>query len=165
MSLLIVRMRRRVPLMVQLTAMIDIFAMIVIFLVKGTVIGVTEVTVPDGLHLPTSISKENVEAAPRVLISNGEVFESIFSQTYAVGLFHPTPTGAEDPRVAELRGKARGYLASLTPAARSTLLLNVIADRATPYRQIFDVIRLFREAGFETLLFVAAGPEGAQESK
>ena len=35
--------------------------------------------------------------------------------------------------------------------------LNFVADQDTSYQDIFDVLAVFRESGFNTVLFVATG--------
>ena len=71
-------------------------------------------------------------------------------------IFRPAPV--PDPRLLKLKQDLKIFVQKLAPEARSSgVLLNVMADRQTPYRDIFDTVRVFRETGFETLLFVATG--------
>jgi biopolymer transport protein ExbD len=152
--------RRRTVLELQLTAMIDIFSMIVIFLIFGTVFGATELPIPRGLRVPTSFSDENVSRAPRLVIGSREVRTSISQEPLSIDLFRPNRS--EDLRIAKLKEKLKDYVAGLPQETRdSGVLLNVIADREAPYRDIYDVITVFRQAGFEALVFVASG-EGSK---
>ena len=49
----------------------------------------------------------------------------------------------------------KSYLAALPKESKSTgHTLNVIADKDLEYKVLFDVIRAFRVAGFESLLFI-----------
>lgn len=131
--------------------------------------GVNDLPIPAEMRLPMSISKESVESAPRIVIGKKEVSESMFSETIPLSSFSNDGRGKNDGKIAELKARLRGYVSALAPEARkSGVLLNVLADQETPYRHVFDVIKVFREAGFEALLFVAQGPDetgGAQEAK
>lgn len=165
------RKTRRQPLELQLTAMIDIFTMIVIFLVMGTVIGVSEVSVPPNLKLPKSFSVEALDSAPQLIVdrkTDGPQPETVIrlkSLSAETAELEPIPledfrpaVSASKPRILDLKAKLKERLAKLTPEQRAGgVLLNVVADKATPYADLFDVIKVFREAGFESLLFVATG--------
>lgn len=152
MDSLIPARKRRLPISIQLTAMIDIFAMIIIFLMKGAVFGSLDIAIPENVRVPESVSKEAAESAPRVVIASGRV------------RFDAAPAASaplQDYGSEQIREALAGYVRELPSQARSAgVLLNVVADRETPYRSVYDVIRVFRQAGFETMLFVATGREG-----
>jgi biopolymer transport protein ExbD len=154
---LLPRKERRRPLELQLTAMIDIFSMIVIFLILGTVFGASEIILPKNLSLPRSISKEGVESAPRVVIERDRVTTNITEGTLGLELFRGD-SAATHPSVVAMRRGIKEYLKSHPKNDKNpSHLLNIIADGEAAYRDIFDVVKLFREEGFETLLFVAMG--------
>ena len=151
--------RRRRIFSLQLTAMIDVFALIVIYLIKGTFFGSTDVNVPSDMRLPTSFSKENVETAPTVVISGGQVQLSMRPSKIALAAFDPKLREEKETRI--LRAELKGLVNKIPAhAVKSGVLLSVVADAATPYRDVFNVIRLMRESGFEAMLFIASGPEG-----
>jgi biopolymer transport protein ExbD len=153
--MLIPRKPRREMLTLQLTAMIDVFSILTIFLIKGTVFGVSDVSMPDTMKLPESVSKESVESAPQVLITKDSVQVSILAEPLPLTAF----SKANDPAIVALKEQLKAYVKSLPPEAKSSgVLLNVISDRETPYRNVFDTVKVFREAGFETLLLVAVAP-------
>lgn len=145
---------RRRPLELQLTAMIDVFSMIVIFLIFGTVFGAADMVIPPGMRIPKSQSKEGIESAPRVSVESKVVRLSLVPDAFPTADFHD----------AAQREKIRARLAPLLekykpqkPGAVSAL--NLVADRDAPYGDIFDVVSLFRGLGFNTILFVATGGE------
>lgn len=164
---------RREPLELQLTAMIDIFTMIVIFLVMGTVIGVADVTVPKGAKLPKSSSVESLDAAPQVIFNtqdtpNGKITTTIELKAFsaemkafppiAVEDFRPRMDDGKNAKIEDLKVALRKTISRLSSEQRKGgVLLNVVADQATSYRDLYDVVKVFREAGFESLLFVASG--------
>jgi biopolymer transport protein ExbD len=144
------RHRRREPLELQLTAMIDIFAMLVIFLLKSSVFGVVDVQVPQQIKLPESFSKETVETTPKVLISEETVGVPFIDRS--------------DVPLNQLEGikpELKAYLAKQPKDASSVAAtLSVIADKGVPYRKIYDVVKVFRESGFGNVMFIASGKNG-----
>ncbi|OFZ18778.1 MAG: hypothetical protein A2X94_06160 [Bdellovibrionales bacterium GWB1_55_8] len=150
---------RRNIFSLQLTAMIDVFALIIIYLVKGTFFGVSDVQIPKDLHLPTSFSKEAVETAPSAVIGGGEVRISMIPRGIALPLFDPNAKDQNGVRA--LRQELKTVVANLpSHALKSGVLLSVVADAETPYRDIFNVVKVMRESGFEAMLFIASGPGG-----
>ncbi len=145
---------RREPMSLQLTAMIDIFSMIVIFLILGTVSGAAEIEFPEGFLLPSSLSKENAESAPHLMISLEKVEFKALKLEYPIENFLGEAS-SESPALVELTQKLKDYAKGLPITSKSSgLLLNVMADERVTYDKVFDVLRVFRGSGFETLLFV-----------
>jgi len=144
---------RKEPISLQLTAMIDVFSMIVIFLILGTVFGASEVVLPGGIKLPSSISKEGMDTAPRIVIHKGKVTSNFFKDTYDLARFQ-APEGSAV--LSALQKELKQYAKPLT-SGEGPKLLSTIADRETEYQEVFSVVRVFRLAGFETLMFVATG--------
>lgn len=147
--------RKKRPLLVlQLTAMIDIFSLIVIFLIKGTVFGETDIAVPEKMKLPRSVSKESIENAPRVVIDGSSVMISALGKSFPLSLFRPAT--ADPAELVTLKAKLKDYVSKLPKNVwKSGVLLNVVADQHAPYMDIFDTIRVLRQCGFETILFIA----------
>lgn len=152
---LIDRKHRREPIELQLTPMIDVFSMLVIFLIKGTVFGVSDISTPPTMKLPESVSKEAAESAPQVAIDGDKVRVSLVKDEIPLAAFRQPGS----PQIEELKKQLKAYIGLLPPQARgSGVLLNVVADKAAPYQDVFDTVKVFRSAGFETLLFVATAP-------
>lgn len=134
--------------------LIDVSALIIIFLIMGAVFGDTSITVPAGLEVPKSLSKETAEHAASVVIGKTDVQASFLPDAAALSLFN----GPANDRRTEYVAKLKDFVQKLPPEMRKGgVLLNVIADKGTPYKDIFDVVGVFREAGFQSLLFVARG--------
>ena len=140
-------------IVLNVVALIDICSLIIIFLVMGAFFGESSVSIPNNLVIPKSVSKESVENAPSLTIADNEVRTS----------FGVSPLGLDSFR--KQTGELRTYKASLkkfvdsipADARQSGVLINVIADKTTPYRDIFEVIKVFRESGFQSMLFIAQG--------
>jgi biopolymer transport protein ExbD len=156
--------KRRNPLELQLTTLIDIFTLIVIFLVMGTVFGAADMSVPKDMRVPRSFGKESVESAPQVVINQNEVTVVALAKEFQ-DQAKPIPlsefrrgSGVATPALEPLKKLLKDHIAKLpNEIKKQGTLLNVIADRDAKYPDVFEVIRVFREAGFETLLFVAMG--------
>ena len=145
---------RREPLALQLTAMIDIYSMIVIFLILGTVNGAADLALPSDLRLPRSMSQESMDAAPRLIFTGDQIQFPVADVRGPVDAFRHV----DGPELAGIRDTLKAYVDRLPPAAKTAgTLLNVVADRDTPYADIFDVVKVFREVGFDTLLMVTVG--------
>ena len=154
MSDLSFKTRRREPLSLQLTAMIDIFSMIVIFLILGSVTSSEEMHFSSEIEVPKSYSKESLESAPQVIVQNDEVLFDVLKLRLPTSKFGSVDDDAE---LEAFRAQLKDYVSKLpTTSKTSGILLSVIADRKIPYKKIFDVIKVFRESGFQTLLFVTA---------
>jgi biopolymer transport protein ExbD len=151
------RRRKRPPINLPLTAMIDIFSLMVIFLIKGTVFGAVDVSTA-GIKLPISISKESIESAPQVLISTEKVKIPSVGGEFPLELFRPGSSGDGSAEAATLKLQLKAFVANMPREAKTSgVLLNVVADKSIPYQNIFDTVKFFRDCGFETLLFVATG--------
>ncbi len=158
--------RRRTVLPLQLTAMIDIFAMMIIFLMKGTVLSAVEISVPEGIKLPKSESRELIDPTPRVLIRGDEVQVSFIGRSVPLELLRASraPGSLEEKTpLSPIREEIGRYRASVSmKQGTANLPLGILADQDTPYQNVFDVVRFFHQEGFETLEFIARGEEGEQ---
>lgn len=135
----------------NLTALIDISALIVIFLIMGTVFGQSSIEVPSILDLPKSDSKDSVNAAPQIVIVKDEVEVNFLNIKMKVSEFQGSQT-------ADLQDKVKKYLESRPKnKIQPDVLLNVIADKETPYSVLYSVLKPFRVSGFESVLFIARG--------
>ena len=153
---------RREPIELQLTAMIDIFAMLIIFLIKGTVFGNVDVHFPETLALPKSVSKESVEPGPEVIIEGDQVQVTFLNQNIRLAAFQD-PTGSS-PEIIKLHQQLRNSLTTPSPKGKhKSKTLNFVADRETPYNQLFDVMKVFRESGYESVLLIATGNSDGQK--
>lgn len=149
------RTHRKELIALNLTALIDICAILIIFLVLGTVFGESGISLPKNLRIPQSSNTAQVQNAPIVTIVGQTVTLSIDTQKVSLEEYRP---GAESDSLAIQRQSIREYLNGL-PAdiKKSGYLLNIVADSSTSYRDIFDVLRFYRDSGFQSILFLATG--------
>jgi biopolymer transport protein ExbD len=149
--------QRKEIIVLNVVALIDICSILIIFLIMGTVFGESSVIVPDNLQVPLSSNKDTVTQAPQVTLQAGQV---------KLWLERVPPLSIEDFRREEgvakaltlLRPEIEKYIQEL-PAdlKKSGVLMNVLADRETSYKDIFEVVTVFRSLGIESILFVAQG--------
>lgn len=151
-----IRKSRRNILIPQLTPLIDVFTIIIIFLILGSFFSKADVIFPKGMILPKSKNKESPLTAPQVQIREKTIWFSVTRKEYPLELFQRADRGMNQKDV--LRGEIRRYISDLPKRLKvGGILLNVAADQATPYRNLFDVLQFFRSSGFQTTLFVAEG--------
>lgn len=159
---LFIRRPRRQPLELNLTPMIDIFSMLVIFLILGAMHGQSGMELPASLLLPESNSKESAELAPQLILTP----ERVEFRPLGIALPASAFENASDGSVAEienLKSRLAEYTKTLPASVTGAgLLLNVISDKNMPYRKLYNILGVFRESGFETLLFVTQ-PERKSE--
>ena len=155
--------KKREPFELQLTAMIDIFSMLVIFLIFGTVIGAAEMIFPPTVKVPRSASKESTESAPQVVIGESGVIVTTdgIVEIPLNDFFSTTPESTK--KIEDLGTSLVAYVSKLPESKRKAgAVLNIIGDKELSYQQIFDVLKVFRAAGFESLLFIAQGEAPAK---
>lgn len=141
-------------IVLNLTSLIDICAILIIFLVMGTVIGQEEVTVPPEFKFPKSLNKEILENAPQVIIFNDEIEFKFLNKKFPINTFR-----GKDPREAKkISAEVKQYIETIPVKVRGAgILLNLVADRHIPYSIIYDLSKFLRQSGFQSILFVAEG--------
>jgi biopolymer transport protein ExbD len=145
---------RREPMDLQLTSLIDVFSLLVIFLVLTSVFGASDLSFPSEIKLPKSKSEESVESGPTVVITSQEV--KLSSPLLSVPLEEfELQKASTSPSIAEMKSKISEELAKSNATTNSPRQLSVIADHKTSYQTVFNVIALLRTAGYESLLLIA----------
>lgn len=149
------RRRQKDIITLNLTALIDICSILIIFLIMGSVFGESSVYQPVNLKMPRSSNTAQVQSAPQVTIHDGKVTLSIDDSKASLEEFRPQ---TQSENLAIQRQAIREYLASLpNDIKKSGYLLNIVADATTPYKDVYDVLRFYRDSGFQSILFVATG--------
>lgn len=147
---------RRSIIVLNVVPLIDISAMIIIFLIMGAIFGDSSVNVPTDIILPRSDNKEQVNNAPQVSISGGKVqFNLMPNISFSESDFN-IKNNSES--IVLLKERIKKYIEQLPISEKSQgVLLNIVADKMTPYKLVYDVLSVFRSAGFQSILFVAEG--------
>ena len=145
---------RKANATLQLAPMIDIFTLIIVFLLQSTVIGTTSVTFPPDLNPPQSKSVEDLENSPSVEIYSDRVEFKPSNTKIPVEVF----LNDSGKKLESEKAAIQSYLQKSGDIQKTeTNHLNVIADRSTNYELIFQVVKFFKESGFHSVLFIAQG--------
>jgi biopolymer transport protein ExbD len=140
----------------QLTSMIDIFTLIIVFLMKGTVIGGSSVDFPKDMRAPTSMSKEGLETSPQVVIFNNEVEFKMINLKISIEQLKQGNSVDYQKTMKSLSE----YLVGLSGENKNLMSqINILADGQSPYANIFSVVKILRIAGYTSMLFIAHGEE------
>ena len=134
----------------QLAALIDVLAILIIFLVAGTVMGTSSLQIPENLKLPKSLSREALETAASVAITNDRILFSYRNQGYDLTQVLSPAANQEQER---FRTNLSAYLADTKTNVINYVQL--IADQATPYSRIYDVVSFLRKSGIESVMFIS----------
>lgn len=138
-------------------ALIDICSILIIFLIKGAYFGQTSIDAPADLVFPVSVNRDDVMQAPQVLVFNNKVKSNIVEGEYSVEKFREQAARTE---LEDYKRKIEAYVQKLpSDQKKDGVYLNVVADKETSYRDVFDVLQFYRAAGFESVLFVAEGSQ------
>ncbi len=146
----------------QLAPLIDIFVLIIIFLIKGTVMSNASITPPGDLKPALSKSPEGLEPAGQVYISPSEVYFSMVNEKIPIAEFMQQ---IQENTIEKLSGrsmmvsqKLKAYLVAIPDSEKkSGILMNFLADAGTDYKTVFEIAKYCREIGFQNILFVAQG--------
>lgn len=151
----LVKKHRREILVLNVIPLIDICSMIIIFLIMGTIFGESSIDIPPEVFVPKSNIKDSAENAPRVVILNKQVDAHFLNKKIDLEHFHAGDNVAENHL-----NEVKKYVSEIPKEVKlSGALLNVVADKNTPYKNIFAVVKLYRQAGFDSVLFVTLGEQ------
>lgn len=150
------KLHRKEIITLNVVALIDVSSILIIFLIMGAIFGESAVIPPPEIEMPRSSNKDTVMNAPQVSIMKDAVRVSISPLDIPLSAFRESDVDSKE--IKELKTQIQKYLKEM-PAdlKKSGTLVNVVADRRSPYQDIFDVVSFFRIAGFESILFIAQG--------
>lgn len=145
---------RRYPLALQLAPMIDIFVLIIVFLLKSTIVADVSIVFPREMHPPMSKSKQGLETFPEVVVTETEVIVGIIHEN--INLADVDKLG--ESRMNELKSKVEQYVKSKDEAVRSQAThINLITFRGNNYKNVFASVKFLRRIGFQSVAFIAEG--------
>ena len=142
--------KRSNVIILQLAPMIDIFVLIIVFLIRGTVLEETAVQKPEGVNLAQSISKERSEASPQVIISSDKVEFKMIEQVRPLKESKEDDVNPRDPIFHAFK-----KFQDENKDVENSTHINVISDRGTTYKVLYNVVKILRISGFQSMLFVA----------
>ncbi len=140
---------------VNLTPIMDIFSVLIIFFVKANVLSANAVEVPANVKVPKSISSETVETAPEVMLYNDEVNLKIINRTVKIDDLIKTK-GELNDRGRYVYIELKKYIESFKIENQDFgLTVNFVSSNETSYKKIYDVVDFLKSAGFKNVLFIA----------
>lgn len=144
--------KRKLIIQLQLAPMIDVFVLIIVFLLKGTILEESAIILPPGVELAQSASKETSQVAPQVVITKDKVIFKMIDKEKSIEEFAKEDFNARDPIIDEFKN-----FLLINKDVEGTELINVISDSSTSYKIVYNVVKLLRTSGFQSMLFVAEG--------
>lgn len=145
---------RRFPLRLQLAPMIDIFFLIIIFLLKATIVADVSIVFPREMHPPLSHSKESLETYPEVVVTETEIIMGMIHETLNIKDLEKL----DDKKLSELSYKVENYVKTKGEAVRgSAMHINLITYRGNNYKNVFASVKFLRRIGFQSVAFIAEG--------
>lgn len=150
------RKKKASVIALQLAPMIDIFTLVIVFLLKGTVLSETVISNPESVQLAKSDSQETTELAAEVYIKPDHVEFKMINENVPLQVFQNEVLDLNDQMLIKLKK----FIDDNGKIAGNTLKqVNVVADYKTNYKTIFHVVRMLRLAGFQAMLFIAEGEQ------
>lgn len=145
---------RRFPLQLQLAPMIDIFVLIIVFLLKSTIVADVSIVFPREMHPPMSKSKDSLETFPEVVVTETELIVGVIHEN--INLADLEKLGEE--RMTDLKNKVEQYAKAKDEKVRSQAThVNLITFRGNNYKNVFSSVKFLRKIGFQSVAFIAEG--------
>ena len=159
---------RKDPIEPQLAAMIDVFSILIIFLIAGTAMDSSVLNIPINLGLAETSSKSTTLNAPQVTLHKGEVNINFIDSKITINdIENAAPTS---PKILEIQTKLKSYLANIKENNKKSgsemqLLesVNLLADKNTPYKEVFAVVKFFRANGFQNTILIGVEHSGIRK--
>ena len=137
------------PPRLNLTAMVDVFTVLLLFLLKSYAAEGTELATMRNLQLPPSTSRLQQEALLTVTVTT----EAIFVQGKLV-LENKKALEGKEPMIPELADSLREYSEGIDSEHPSKGKMTIISDRRITFRLLERIIMTASEQGWDNISFV-----------
>lgn len=94
-----------------------------------------------------------MELAPEVFAFKDSVYLKMIDKKVSLAAFTQNDRSVLDPLMSDLKQ----YTGRLSESEKKSEILNFVADATLNYKSVFDVTKMLREAGFQSILFIAQG--------
>ena len=156
---------RKDPTEPQLAAMIDVFSILIIFLIAGTAMDSSVMNIPIDLGLAETSSKSTTLNAPQVTLLKSEININFIDSKLTIKDIENAST--DSPKIVDIQNKLKSYLANIKEKNQKSgsemqLLesVNLLADKNTPYKEVFAVVKFFRANGFQNTILIGVEQSG-----
>lgn len=146
--------QKRHTLTLQLAPMIDIFFLIIIFLLKSTIVADVSIIFPSQMHPPLSKSKEALETFPEIVLDENQVILGFMNETKKISELESMP----EEELQLMKARVEAYIKSKDEKVRAQFVnVNFITSRENRYQNVFAVVKFLRKIGFQSVQFIAEG--------
>lgn len=157
------KIHRREPTEPQLATMIDVFSILIIFLIAGVTMESSVLSIPADLFLPETTSEATSVNAPQVTIENDVVSLNFIKESLSIQELEQDLVNSK--KIKRIEQKIKSYLQKVDEDKKKKLKdsqwlksINLVADRDTSYKKLFVVLKFLRNLGFLNTILV--GVEG-----
>jgi len=140
--------KKRAPLALQLTPLIDIVSMLVIFLIMGMFMNALEVPIPGQFTIPKSVTTVAAQNNPTITILKDNKLNINFINLLDVKEVE------QEILTEDLQNQVTNFIETLQNEKKPTPTLNILADASEHYNRLYNVARVFQELGFQKIAFV-----------
>lgn len=145
---------KRHTLTLQLAPMIDIFFLIIIFLLKSTIVADVSIIFPGQMHPPLSKSREALETFPEIVLDGNQVILGFMNEKKSIEDIQ----SIKDEELQIMKAKVEAYIKSKDEKVRAQFVnVNFITSRENRYDNVFAVVKFLRKIGFQSVQFIAEG--------
>ncbi len=143
----------------QLATMIDVFAVLIIFLIAGTTMDSSILQIPVTIVLPSTTAVASTINAPQITVLKDKIWFSLTDKEYPLDLLknpdaHAAMVQQIQDEITHYQAKSNEKKTKVQIGSASANYINVVAAKDTPYRDIFLAIKFFRNAGFKSAVLV-----------
>jgi biopolymer transport protein ExbD len=155
---------RREPSEPQLATMIDVFSILIIFLIAGTAMDNSILNIPDDLFLPSTQSNSTSLNAPQITLKEGVVDVNFIGEKFSLKEISQID---ESENIKKIKNKLSEYISKNTSSKKKSLAdtqllqsINLVSDKNTSYADIYLTIKIFRSFGFQNTILVGLDGSG-----
>lgn len=154
--MLIINKKRREPVEPQLATMIDVFSILIIFLIAGAVADSNLTTIPIDLSLGLSKSKESINSAPQVTYQKKTITIDFIKESILIDEI----SNKNSSKFIAIKNKIEKYRIKKDEKDNNVKLsslasFNLVADKNTDYIEIYSIINFMKQFGFENAILMA----------
>lgn len=157
---------RQEPTEPQLATMIDVFSILIIFLIAGTAMDSSVLNIPTDIILPSTESKATSLNAPQVTLQSGKILMHFIEDEIDL---KDMISETETSKYKTVKLKLIQYIEKVKKDSHKNkadlqLLqsINLVADKTTPYADVYLTIKAFRNLGFQNAILVGMEKGGKQ---
>lgn len=154
---------RREPTEPQLATMIDVFSILIIFLIAGTAMDSSVLNIPSDLILPETVSSETTVNAPQVTLVNRVLILNFIDEKISINEL----SDPQNQKLSRIKQKLQDYLERVSSKSKKEMAniqllksINLVADKSAIYNDIYLIMKTFKDFGFQNTILVGTDAGG-----